>query len=291
MKTGNLIKSSLLIVLLGVMTACGGGGDTTEAPPPQSAEIDGAEPDGGVDTDQQVVDPATAAESVESALEAVEESDAEEAEDLGDRIVLASAEPEAEKPARTDWKYSANQHYTALTSAQGTSSAPDKIEVAEVFWYGCSHCYNFDPIIQNWENDLPSDVSFVRLPVMWNPTNEIHARIFYAADALGKLEEMHDEIFKEIHINKKTLTSESEIEKFFARFGVSSDDFAGAFRRSPSVEKNITRARNLTTRYGIRSVPVLVVNGKYVTSGSGIKNFNDLLAVAGELVERERQDR
>ena len=116
-------------------------------------------------------------------------------------------------------------------------------------------------------------------------------RSTYAADALGKLDEMHDEIFKEIHINKNMLTSEQDIQKFFARFGVSKEDFVSNFRRSPSVEKNITRAKNLTNRYDIRSVPVLVVNGKYVTSGSGIKNFDDLLAVAEELTERERQER
>lgn len=286
MKSTNLF----LALLLTAVAACGGGPESVESQevPANATTALESEADGDIGETSAVVEGADAAEA---ALNAVEESGPDDAEEIGDKIVLAATEPDARKAARTDWKYSANQHFTALTAAQGTSSAPDKIEVAEVFWYGCSHCYNFDPIVEGWQEKLPADVSFIRLPVMWNPTNEIHARIFYAADALGKLDEMHDEIFKEIHISKNMLTSESEIEKFFARFDVSEDDFTSAFRRSPSVEKNISRARNLTKRYGIQSVPILVVNGKYVVSGPGIKDFNDLISVAEELAERERQER
>jgi len=284
------IKLLFLVALFTMVTACGESNapvDTTDVTADEAAAVVTQDATDTAETSE----PETEVAAPEAALEAVEESIGEEASDASDKIILAAAEPEPEQPVRTDWKYSVNQHYTALTTAQGTSSAPDKIEVAEVFWYGCSHCYNFDPIIKRWEADVPGDVSFIRLPVMWNPTNEIHARIFYAADALGKLDEMHDEIFKEIHINQKSLTSEAEIKKLFERFDVSEDDFNSAFKRSPSVEKNISRARNLTKRYGISSVPILVVNGKYVTSGDGIKNYNDLLAVADELVERERQNR
>lgn len=280
-------RKAILVLLLAALAACGSGTeptavDTTVAPvdEPVAAETDAIEPPAD-ETDET-----DATDAPDAGLDAVEES---VGDDVDEKIVLAAVEPPAE--TRTDWKYRPNEHFMTLTTAQGTSSAPDKIEVAEVFWYGCSHCYNFDPIIEKWKEDLPADVSFIRLPVMWNPTNEIHARIFYAADALGKLDEMHDDIFSEIHVNKNMLTTEPEIAKLFARYDVSEEDFEAAFRRSPSVEKDISRARNLTKRYGISSVPMLVVNGKYLTSGPGIKNFDDLLGVADELVERERLNR
>jgi len=174
-----------------------------------------------------------------------------------------------------------------LTTAQGTSSAPDVIEVAEVFWYGCPHCFNFDPYLEKWAPKLPDDVRFIRLPVMWNPTNQIHARIFYTAEALNKLDVMHDAIFKEMHSNRKPLTSEDDIREFFSRFDVSDEEFNGTFR-SFGVESKLKRAQNLTQRYRVQSVPLLVINGKYLTTGPGVKNFDDMLAVAEELMERER---
>jgi thiol:disulfide interchange protein DsbA len=123
---------------------------------------------------------------------------------------------------------------------------------------------------------------------MWNPTNQIHARIFYTAEALNKLDVIHDAIFKEMHVNRKQLTSEDDIREFFARFDVSEEEFNSTFR-SFGVESKLKRAKNLTQRYRIQSVPLLVINGKYLTTGPGVKNFDDMLAVADELIERERQ--
>ena len=138
-----------------------------------------------------------------------------------------------------------------------------------------------------YQENLPDDINFLRLPVIWNPTNQIHARLFYTAEALGKLEEMHEEVFREIHINNQTLSTEASIQKFFLRFGVSAEEFKKTFR-SFAVESKLKRAKNLTQRYRIQSVPLLVTNGKYLTQGPEIKNFDDILAVTDELVERER---
>ena len=227
-----------------------------------------------------------------AALEAIEESASEPVADeaeSGDAIVLAETQPDAAPKSTKAWKYEAKNHFTMLTTAQGTSSSPDVIEVTEVFWYGCPHCFNFDPYLKKWQEGIPDDVNFVRLPVIWNPTNQIHARMFYTAEALGKLDEMHEEIFREMHINKKTLTTEGAIQEFFLRFGVSEDEFKSTFR-SFAVESKLKRAKNLTQRYRIQSVPILVTNGKYLTQGPGVKNFDDMLAVTDELVERERQE-
>jgi thiol:disulfide interchange protein DsbA len=201
----------------------------------------------------------------------------------GEELVLAST---AANPATT--KYQAGQDYKVLATAQGTTSAPEKVEVAEVFWYGCPHCFNLDPKLQDWVKKLPPDVSFVRIPVMWSTAHEIHARLYYTAMALNKLTDMHDAIFREIHVNNNKLIDDEHIQALFAKYGVGAEQFQKAFR-SFTVEGQLRRAKELTLRYEIRSVPILVVNGKYTTDAPGVKSVDDMFAVVNELVAKERQ--
>jgi thiol:disulfide interchange protein DsbA len=204
-------------------------------------------------------------------------------------IVLSNNNSAAAKPD-SDWQYQEGSHFRRMTSSQGTSSAPDKIEVAEVFWYGCPHCYDFDPVLREWEKGIASDVTFVRIPVIWNPTNQVHARVMYTAEALGILDEAHTDIFKAIHQQGNMLTKEPELIEFFAGYGVSEAEFKEAFN-SFGVSSAVKRAENLTRRYGIKSVPVIVVNGKYASDAPEVRSFNDMINVTNELVEREREDR
>ncbi len=280
----NLLLASVAILF----SACGDGSGTDQVRDIEPAEETTPTPV------TEAAQPEIAADSTETtapaALEAVEESAGEagtSSSPVDEAIVLAQAESAVAQEDAPQWQFSEGQHFTALTTAQGTSSAPDVIEVAEVFWYGCPHCFNFDPYLKKWAPELPDDVRFIRLPVMWNPTNQIHARIFYTAEALNKLDVMHDAIFKEMHANRKPLTSEDDIRNFFSRFDVSEEEFNSTFR-SFGVESKLKRAKNLTQRYRVQSVPLLVINGKYLTTGPGVKNFDDMLAVAEELIERER---
>jgi thiol:disulfide interchange protein DsbA len=275
------IRLPLLLIFALLLGACGRD-DGPDTPPPAA------------DTPA----PATAAQPAEAPAgeaappaAAPTERAAEEVQPAPESAPPESADATAGKTAAPrDWQYSAGKHYSQLTSAQGTTSGPGSVEVTEVFWYGCPHCFSFDPIVKNWEGKQPSDVRFVRLPVMWNPTNEIHARMYYTAEALDKLEQMHDGFFTALHRDGKTLTREEDIRAFFGDFGVGADDFDKTFR-SFAVESNLKRARNLTQRYRIRSVPVLVVDGKYVVDGPEIKSYGDMLAVADELVAKERLQR
>ncbi|MDH5275784.1 MAG: thiol:disulfide interchange protein DsbA/DsbL [Gammaproteobacteria bacterium] len=209
---------------------------------------------------------------------------------LGKEIVLPSspASAAASAPAKTDWQYAEGDYYNTLPAAQGTSSPTGKIEVAEVFWYGCGHCYNLEPLISDWEKKLPSDVNLVRIPVMWNPTNEIHGRVHYTAEALGKGDVIRPAMFRAIHVDNEPMTEEKEIQKLFEENGISAADFNRTFR-SFSVESQLKRAKDLTVKYRVRGVPLLVVNGKYTTDGQQIKSHQELLAVTEELIQRERQ--
>jgi thiol:disulfide interchange protein DsbA len=181
-------------------------------------------------------------------------------------------------------------HYMRLSPTQPTSSNSDQVEVCEVFWYGCPHCFDFDPALKRWLETKPDNVSFIRVPAVWNPLLQLHARAFYTAEALGKGAEIHDEFFREIHERRNMLASEEELAAFFGRFNVDAAAFKTAFD-SFEVHAKLQRADELSRRYRIQSVPTIVVNGKYTTGGGEVGSWDELLALIDELVAAEQQRR
>ncbi|MSR09403.1 MAG: thiol:disulfide interchange protein DsbA/DsbL [Gammaproteobacteria bacterium] len=279
------LRFLLLATVLSVVTACG------KAPAPASTNTTAettpiAAPAPAPDAAAETA-PVVAAVEESAGTDAAKVAPASaDTSALGKEIVLADNSSPA---AKSDWQYEEGRHFSALTTAQGTSSSPGKIEVAEVFWYGCSHCYNLEPLISAWVKKLPADVSFVRIPVVWNPTNEIHARVYYTADALGKLNQITPAMFRAIHVENRPVTEEKDIQQLFEQeAGVSAADFNKTFR-SFSVDSQLKRAKDLTVKYRVQGVPLLVIDGKYTTNGPEIRNQQDLLAVTEELIQRERQ--
>jgi thiol:disulfide interchange protein DsbA len=183
-------------------------------------------------------------------------------------------------------RFQLGTHYELLTPTQPTSSGPDQVEVTEVFWYGCPHCFAFEPYLEAWQPEAASYVNFVRVPAVWNPTLRLHAQAFYTAEALGKGTEMHASIFQEIHVNGNYLDSEAKLADFFGRFGVSEQEFANAFN-SFTVNTKLQRADELNRRYRISSVPSIVVNGKYTTNGTMAGSYDGLIELIDELAARE----
>lgn len=189
-------------------------------------------------------------------------------------------------PATSD-KFKEGTNYRKVVPAQPTGVAPGKVEVVEVFWYGCAHCFALDPAIEAWRNKGKAQyIEFVRIPAMWNETTRIHARLFYTAEALGKLDALHSQIFREIHVNGDQLTSVDKVTAFFKQHGVSSDEFQKAFS-SFAVESKLQRADFLNRRYHITSVPTFVVNGKYTTDVSSAGGEPQLFGVLDELAAHE----
>jgi thiol:disulfide interchange protein DsbA len=199
----------------------------------------------------------------------------------------APAASTAAAPAPTSGKFQLGTHYQRLSPTQPTSSSPDQVEVAEIFWYGCPHCFALDPFIQSWQKSKPEYVSFVRVPAVWNPTVKLHARAFYTADALGKGAEMHDALFSEIHNKGNLLDTEAKLQDFFGKFNVSATEFKSAFD-SFAVHTKLQRADELNRRYRVPSVPMIVVNGKYVTDVSMAGGQQELLELIDELAAAER---
>ncbi|MCH7820796.1 MAG: thiol:disulfide interchange protein DsbA/DsbL [Proteobacteria bacterium] len=224
----------------------------------------------------------------EETLEIVEES-AAEPEPEEQAILLA----QADVPAVTrQWKYSEGTHYARMVPTQPTVGGADKIEVAEFFWYGCSHCYDFEPFINGWDADKPASVRFVRVPAMWNRILQLHAQLFYTEEVLvrnGIIEDaarFREAVFQEYHRRGNRLTSVDSIRKLFERFGASADEFERTWK-SFEVSQKLRLAEDLNRRYGVANVPTMVVNGKYRTGSSEAGGYPNLLELIDELVARE----
>jgi thiol:disulfide interchange protein DsbA len=189
-------------------------------------------------------------------------------------------------PSMAD-EYVENSHYEMVTPAQPTSVA-DKIEVVELFWYGCPHCYQFEPSLQKWLKSKPANVAFVRVPGIFRPEWSVLARAYYTAEALGVLDKVHDSIFGAVHELKRPLQSEDQLAAFFAEQGVKEEDFRKTFR-SFAVETKVRRAQELSQRYGAKGVPTMIVNGKYrVSAGlSGVQTHANTIKVVDALIKRE----
>lgn len=225
----------------------------------------------------------------EEALEVVEES-AAEPEPEEQAILLAQADVPA---AAREWKYKEGQHYERMMPAQPTVGGADKIEVAEFFWYGCPHCYTFEPAINGWvANRKPANVRFVRIPAMWNGLLVLHARLYFTEEILARNgsienpEEFHNAVFEEYHRRGNRLTSEGAIQKLFERFGVSAEEFTRTWN-SFEVDQKMRVAEDLARRYSIASVPAIVVNGKYRTGAGEAGGNQKWLDLVDELIVRE----
>jgi protein dithiol oxidoreductase (disulfide-forming) len=178
-------------------------------------------------------------------------------------------------------------HYKLLTPAQPTNVAPGKVEVVEVFWYACGHCYLLEPKLEAWSrSSKPANAELVRLPATWNNTLKTHARVFYTMELLGK-QNLDGDIWREINVKGNHLDTPAAIEAFFTSRGVSKADFQKAFA-SFAVDTKIMKAEDLNRRYKITGTPTVVVNGKYVTDVAMAGSEDKLFEVINALVAREK---
>jgi len=184
-------------------------------------------------------------------------------------------------------RYVAGTHYIELETPVRTND-DSKIEVLEAFWYGCNHCFRFEPLIEDWEANAAADVDFVRFPAMWNPLMKIHAQVFFAAEALGALDKLHGPIFQAINVDMNRLHTEGLIADLFSKHGISDADFKKSFN-SFSVRTKVNQAEKKMEALQIRSTPNIVVNGKYlVFTGEAVRTQQELLQIVDFLVEKER---
>jgi thiol:disulfide interchange protein DsbA len=168
-------------------------------------------------------------------------------------------------------KWVAGTNYRLLVPAQPTDAAPGKVEVIEVFWYACPHCYALEPFLASWIRNKAPYIEFHRVPVTWQAVHQSHARLFYTLEALGKEEALHSSVFAEMHDRKNYMFAQGDEREtlsaqvaFAKAHGISEADFTNAYN-SFTVQTGLSKADDLVHRYHVDGVPLMVINGKYVT--------------------------
>lgn len=200
---------------------------------------------------------------------------------FGIAIILACAWLPWASFAQTQAK---NVPYLELTPPQPTESQ-GKIEVVEFFWYGCPHCYALEPVINPWIQKLPSEVSFRRVPAIFNEQWGIAARVFYALEAISEEARVHSALFDAIHKEGLRITDESTMTSWLGKRGVDLEKYKAAYR-SFGVESKLKRAQQMTQSYRIDGVPALAVQGRYVLSASMINDRQELLNATDQAIRQ-----
>ena len=306
------MRSSRLALCLGlalVLAGCGKQQSAVEGSPagtpnPASART-------AAQTDAAAVNPKTAEQASDrpSKITRINEDGSETVEDVpsdsgvhnpllaavASTVAASTATASAATSSAAQWQEGVN--YKRLLPAQPTEVPAGQVEVLEFFWYACPHCNAIDPAVAAWLKTKPAYVSFSRVPVMWNEGHRSLARLFYTLQALGKLDQLHSEVFKEIHVHGDPLVapdandaagSEHMQAVFVRKFGISEADFTKAYH-SFAVETAMQKADELGQRYRIDGVPTFVVNGKFVADVGTAGGPDRLLTLVGDLAVQEHK--
>ncbi|HWX69021.1 MAG TPA: thiol:disulfide interchange protein DsbA/DsbL [Steroidobacteraceae bacterium] len=282
----------LAIAALLALSACARQAPPAPAPAPSAA----ADPQAAAPPPAATAPPAEARSAQSETEQATASQESGDGENAGQARSDASLEriagsaPSASLPAG---KWQAGVNYDPVVPAQPTSVAPGKVEVMEVLWLACPHCYALEPRVRSWLKTKPAYVEFVRVPVIWQQVHRAHARLYYTLEALGRddlVTKAFDTIHQDLENHQPPLVGNSDEEtyrlqqQFAVQNGISADDFSKAYN-SFSVSSNLQRAEEITQRYHVQGVPFFVVNGKYGTdvqkAGSEaklIELINDLAA-------------
>ncbi|MGR1218872.1 thiol:disulfide interchange protein DsbA/DsbL [Metapseudomonas otitidis] len=180
----------------------------------------------------------------------------------------------------------AGKQYVELSSPVPVSK-PGKIEVVELFWYGCPHCYQFEPTVNAWSEKLPEDVNFVRIPAMFGGLWNVHGQLFITLESMGVEHSVHKAVFDAIHKEGNKLATKEAMADFLAAHGVDKEAFLKAFD-SFGVKSQMEKAKKLAVAYQISGVPTLIVNGKYRFDIGSSGGLEQTTAVADYLIAKER---
>lgn len=184
------------------------------------------------------------------------------------------------------------EHYTVI-SGQPEPAKTGDIDVTELFWYGCGHCYNFEPLIQKWKQTLPDDVDFTASPAIWRDAMATHAKLFYTAKSLNQLDKLHPVFFEALHKAPnptQALQSAGEIAALVSKHGVDGEVFVktmDSFAVNSQVQQAVARQKS----YQISGTPEMVVGGYYLVSSSKAGGHAEMLQVVDFLVDKIRTER
>ena len=182
------------------------------------------------------------------------------------------------------------QHYEVLDEPVETQVDEGQIEVLEVFWFGCPHCYRLQSHVNEWYETLDDDVTIEKMPATMGGDWNTHANAFYAAKELGIEEDLHADFFDAIHQDERSLTDEDEIAAFFTDYGVSEEEAKEALTAF-NVRSNVNKANSRMRDMRLMGVPALVVDGRYVVTPSSAGSLENMPNIADALVDQVREAR
>ena len=282
----------LMVLLAATLGACGRGAPTTQQKAPAGASAPSSAPT----TPAAGAAPGAPAPSASDQANAAPQETAGTGDDAettrGDTSLekLTALPPEQQLPGGR-WKPGVN--YTPLVPAQPTGAAPGKVEVTEMFWLGCPHCYALEPHVLAWLKTKPDYIQFTRVHVMWGPVHRAHARLYYTLLALNRAD-LLEKAFDAIHKQNNPLIANSDEDSlklqlaFATANGVSAEAYTKAFN-SFAVNANLSRAEDLTQRYEAKTVPLFVINGKYATDVGMAEGEDNLFKLVADLAAAERK--
>jgi thiol:disulfide interchange protein DsbA len=179
--------------------------------------------------------------------------------------------------------------YAVISEAQPIKTG-EKIEVREMFWYGCPHCYSLEPHVQRWKSNMPENAEFVAQPAIFSAGWEFHARAFYTFETLGIVDKVHGAFFDQIHRKKRNANSLSDLQDFLASYDMDPDDVKNAYN-SFVVDSQLGNARINSMKYEIRGVPAVIIDGKYRTSTTMAGSEAGMFDIIEFLIEKSASER
>lgn len=211
-------------------------------------------------------------------------------------VGTTSLEKIAELPAQhqlPDGRWKAGVNYDPVVPAQPTAAPAGKVEVLEVFWYACPHCYDLEPYIAAWRKSKADYIHFERVPVMWGPVHRAHAQLYYTLKQLGR-NDLDQKVFDTLHNEQSPLVGNTPEETFALQLQFAKDNGidAEAFRKaynSFAVNSDLQRAEVITQRYQVEGVPMIVINGKYTTDVGKAGSHENLIAEINDLAAGEHK--
>ena len=180
-------------------------------------------------------------------------------------------------------------HYVRLAQKQPVETG-EKIEVRELFWYGCPHCNNLEPILVAWLKDIPANAAFVRTAAALNESWEAHAKIYYTLEILDLVDALHGKVFDAIHKERKPLRTEADILAFVAANGVDKARFSETFN-SFAVDSKLRQSRIMARRYEADSVPTIIVDGRFRATATMAGGHRGLMDLVNFLIKKSAQER
>jgi len=212
-------------------------------------------------------------------------------------FLLSLAACAQDAPSVAGGKYIEGTHYQKMLAPVPTIVGADKVEITEIFRYGCPACFHFEKAYAKWAAQKPGFIEFVKNPVIWDNTTKIHAQAYYTGKKLGVGDEISDAIFQAIHVNAKTrsealnaMTKEGDILAAYESFGVekaAAEKMYGSFGIKSMVNQADGRAR----AFAVSGTPEIFVDGRYRITTSTAGSFEAMLDIATYLAAKIAQEK